>query len=307
MTGVDQLRGISLTQLRYFIRVAERESMTRAAEDLFVAQSAVSAAVSHLEKELGVQLFIRRHAKGLILTAAGKELLLRSRQTLTALAESLESIAGETQAFWGPLQVVCFSPLAPFYLPSILAGLKRDHPGVEVHVTEAVAGEVGEYLESGRAEVALTYDLALGDHIDRDVLAEIKPYAALPASHRLAGETGIRLADLVDEPMILVDLPFSRDYFIGVFTERGLTPNVQYRSSSYETVRAMVAQDHGYSLLHQLPATDSTYAGGRVVAVPIADDVRPLRVVVASLQSMRMSRRAIAFADRCRAVVAGDC
>lgn len=305
MTGVDQLRGISLTQLRYFIRVAERESMTRAAEDLYVAQSAVSSAVAHLEKELGVQLFIRRHAKGLILTAAGKELLLRARQTLTALAESLESIAGEAQAFWGPLHVVCFSPIAPFYLPSILAGLKRDHPGLEVHVTEAVAGEVGEYLESGRAEVALTYDLALGDGIDRDVLAEIHPYAALPAAHRLAGEASVKLADLVDEPMILVDLPFSRDYFIGVFTDRGLQPNVQYRSSSYETVRAMVAQDHGYSLLHQRPATDSTYAGGRVVAVPLADEVRPLRVVVASLQSMRMSRRAGAFAERCRAVVTG--
>jgi DNA-binding transcriptional LysR family regulator len=305
VTGVDQLRGISLTQLRYFIRVAERESMTRAAEDLYVAQSAVSSAVAHLEKELGVQLFIRRHAKGLILTAAGKELLLRARQTLTALAESLESIAGEAQAFWGPLHVVCFSPIAPFYLPSILAGLKRDHPGLEVHVTEAVAGEVGEYLESGRAEVALTYDLALGDGIDRDVLAEIHPYAALPAAHRLAGEGSVKLADLVDEPMILVDLPFSREYFIGVFTERGLQPNVQYRSSSYETVRAMVAQDHGYSLLHQRPATDSTYAGGRVVAVPLADEVRPLRVVVASLQSMRMSRRAGAFAERCRAVVTG--
>jgi DNA-binding transcriptional LysR family regulator len=305
VTGVDQLRGISLTQLRYFIRVAERESMTRAAEDLYVAQSAVSSAVAHLEKELGVQLFIRRHAKGLILTAAGKELLLRARQTLTALAESLESIAGEAQAFWGPLHVVCFSPIAPFYLPAILAGLKRDHPGLEVHVTEAVAGQVGEYLESGRAEVALTYDLALGDGIDRDVLAEIHPYAALPAAHRLAGEDSVKLADLVDEPMILVDLPFSREYFIGVFTERGLQPNVQYRSSSYETVRAMVAQDHGYSLLHQRPATDSTYAGGRVVAVPLADEVRPLRVVVASLQSMRMSRRAGAFAERCRAVVTG--
>ena len=82
--------------------------------------------------------------------------------------------------------MVCFSPLAPFYLPSILAGLKREHPGREVHVTEAVAGEVGEYLESGRAEVALTYDLALGNTIDRDVLAEIPPYAALPASHPLA-------------------------------------------------------------------------------------------------------------------------
>lgn len=304
MTGVDQLRGISLTQLRYFIRVAERESMTRAAEDLFVAQSAVSSAVAHLEKELGVQLFIRRHAKGLILTASGRELLLRARQTLTALAESLESIAGEAQAYWGPLHVVCFSPIAPFYLPSVLTGLKQEHPGLDVHVTEAVAGEVGEYLESGRAEVALTYDLALGDGIERDVLAEIRPYAALPASHRLAGAKTVRLADLVEEPMVLVDLPYSRDYFIGVFTERGMAPNVAYRSSSYETVRAMVAQDHGYSLLHQRPATDSTYAGGRVVAVPLADEVRPLRVVVASLQTMRMSRRAQAFADRCRAVVA---
>lgn len=304
MTGVDQLRGISLTQLRYFIRVAERESMTRAAEDLYVAQSAVSSAVAHLEKELGVQLFIRRHAKGLILTASGKELLLRARQILTSLAESLESIAGEAQAFWGPLNVVCFSPIAPFYLPSILTGLKLEHPGLDVHVIEAVAGEVTEYLESGRAEIALTYDLALGDCIERDVLAEIRPYAALPAAHRLAGEQAIKLADLADEPMILVDLPYSRDYFVGVFTDHGLQPNIAYRSSSYETVRAMVAQNHGYSLLHQRPASDATYAGGRVVAVPLADEVKPLRVVVATLQSMRMSRRARAFADRCRAVVA---
>ena len=83
-----------------------------------------------------------------------------------------------------------------------------------------------------------------------------------------------------------------------------MQPNVQYRSSSYETVRAMVAQEHGFSLLHQRPATDTTYAGGRVVAVPLADEVRPLRVVVATLQSMRMSRRANVFAERCRTVVA---
>ncbi|MEU6644690.1 LysR family transcriptional regulator [Saccharomonospora sp. NPDC046836] len=304
MSAVDLLREISLTQLRYFIRAAERESMTRAAEDLYVAQSAVSSAVAHLEKELGVQLFIRRHARGLILTPAGRELLLRARQVLNSLAESLEEIAGDAQAFWGTLHVVCFSPLAPFYLPSILSGLKEEHSGLDVHVSEAVAGEVGEFLESGRAEIALTYDLALGDGIQREVLAEIQPYVALPAGHRLAAATSLRLADLADEPMILVDLPYSRDYFIGVFTDRGLVPNIQYRSGSYETVRALVAQDHGYSLLHQRPATDTTYGGGRIVAVPIADVVEPLRVVVATLQSMKVSQRARAFADRCRAVVA---
>ncbi|MFI1464061.1 LysR substrate-binding domain-containing protein [Nocardia carnea] len=306
MSTGDLLREISLTQLRYFIRAAERESMTRAAEDLYVAQSAVSSAVAHLEKELGVQLFIRRHAKGLILTAAGRELLLRARQLLTSLAESLEVIAGDAQAFAGTLQVACFSPLAPFYLPSVLSGLKLAHPALDVHVSEADASEVGQHLESGRAEIALTYDLALGDCIDREVLAEIRPYVALPAGHKLVEERAVHLADLAAEPMILVDLPHSRDYFTGVFTDRGLQPNIQFRSSNYETVRAMVAQDHGYSLLHQRPATDTTYGGGRVVARPIADDVEPLRVVVATLGAMRISQRARAFADRCRAVVAHD-
>ncbi|WP_304413537.1 LysR family transcriptional regulator [Nocardia sp. BMG51109] len=304
MTSTDLLRDISLTQLRYFVRAAERESMTRAAEDLYVAQSAVSSSVAHLERELGVQLFIRQHAKGLILTAAGRELLLSTRQILTSLAESLETIAGEAQAFTGILQVVCFSPLAPFYLPAVLSGLKVAHPALDVHVSEADAIEVAQQLETGKAEIALTYDLALTDAVDREVLAEIRPYVALPAGHLLAQRnTAVHLAELADDPMILVDLPYSRDYFTGVFTERGLQPNIQYRSSSYETVRAMVAGGHGYSLLHQRPATDSTYGGGRVAALPIADDVVPLRVVVAALHSVRRSQRARAFVDRCREVI----
>ncbi|MFC4004138.1 LysR family transcriptional regulator [Prauserella oleivorans] len=300
---MDHLKDISITQLRYFIAAAERESMTRAAEDLFVAQSAISSAVTHLERELRTQLFIRRRAKGLILTSAGSKLLMHARRVLDSLAESLEELATDGQVTWGDLHVVCFSTIVPFYLPDILAGLRDDHPGLTVHVSEAVGGEVSAYLETGRAEVALTYDLGLGDLVERETLAEMRPYLALSQDHPLAGHSRLRLADLVAEPMILVDLPHSRDYFLSIFTGLGLTPNIQYRSSNYEAVRAMVAQNHGYAVLNQRPAMDSTYAGGRVVAVPIAEDVPCLDIVLASLKSARISRRAEVFGARCREVV----
>ena len=66
---------ITLTQLRYFATAAERRSMTEAARELFVAQSAVSAAVGQLEQQVGTQLFIRQRSKGLVLTPAGVQLL----------------------------------------------------------------------------------------------------------------------------------------------------------------------------------------------------------------------------------------
>ena len=62
---------VTLTQLRYFATAAERRSMTEAARELFVAQSAVSAAIGQLEQQVGTQLFIRQRSKGLVLTPAG--------------------------------------------------------------------------------------------------------------------------------------------------------------------------------------------------------------------------------------------
>ncbi len=87
----------SLRQLEYFIAAGETLSITLAAERIHISQPSISTAISFLEKELGVQLFIRHHAQGLSLTPAGRD-LLREAKNLVAQAERLYVFASETSS-----------------------------------------------------------------------------------------------------------------------------------------------------------------------------------------------------------------
>ncbi|WP_326712350.1 LysR family transcriptional regulator [Streptomyces sp. NBC_01474] len=290
----------TLVQLRYFLAAAELGSMTAAAHRINVSQSAVSTAVHHLERELGVQLLIRRHAKGLELTAAGERFLHELRGFLTHADELAESARSLGADLVGELAVGCFQTLAPFYLPRLLREFGERQPAVRVEVVEGDIPAVQESLRTGACELALLYDMDLDADIECEVLAMAPPYALVPEGHRLAGGGRARLADLADEPMILLDLPASRDYFRSVATKAGVEPRISHRTRSYETVRALVAAGYGWSLLNQRPAHDRTYDGSSVVALPLADPLPALPVVLAKLRGVRLTGRAQAFATACR-------
>ncbi|MEU7045561.1 LysR family transcriptional regulator [Streptomyces varsoviensis] len=290
----------TLVQLRYFLAAAELGSMTAAAQRINVSQSAVSTAVTHLERELGVQLLIRRHAKGLELTAAGERFQHELRGFLThadELAESARSLGSELV---GDLAVGCFQTFAPFYLPRLLRGFADRHPAVRVDVHEGDTPAVQGLLRTGQCELGLLYDLELDADIEHEVLAMAPPYALVHEGHRLAGSRRVRLADLGGEPMVLLDLPVSRDYFQSVAAKSGVRPKISHRTTNYETVRSMVAAGYGWSLLNQRPAHDGTYGGSRVVCLPLADQLPALPVVLAKLRGVRLTGRAQAFAATCR-------
>ena len=295
---------VTLTQLRYFVKAATYSSMTKAADELHIAQSAVSAAISQLEQQLGTQLFIRQRARGLALTAAGEEMLRDTRALLAHLDEVLDAAGGHVDQVRGTVRLACFVTLTPFVLPRLLSDLGARHPDLEVEVTETSAEAMRTVLRNGTAELALTYDLALGPGVDTEHLGVAAPYVALPPEHRLAGRKAIRLTELTDEPMVLLDLPDSRDYFESMLVNAGVTPNIRYRSASYETVRGLVARGHGFSILNQLPAHGETYDGGTVSAVAIRDEVPGLPIVLARLQSVRATARVLAVAAAARAIFA---
>ncbi len=294
---------LSLTQLRYFVAAAELGSMTGAADELYVAQSAVSTAIGNLESTVGAQLLVRRRAKGLQLTAAGTEFLGRARSILAAVDDAVGALRPESAA--GRLGVGCFRTLAPFYLPPVISALADEHPELQVDVTELTAEQVDEALVSQSIEIALTYDLGLGAEVTREVLATIPLYAAVAADHPLADRDEVSLADLVDEPMVLLDMPVSRDYFLHSFVSHGLRPSVRYRFASFESVRAMVASGHGFTLLNQQPKVASTYAGGELHRLTIRESVRPLDLVLATRAAAGPSSvKARLFAEECRQAVA---
>lgn len=295
---------VTLTQMRYFVEAAAQLTMTGAAQRLNVAQSAVSAAIASLERQVGTQFFIRQRSKGLVLTPAGERFVRDAQSILAHVDESLEQARGEQQSLAGRVRMVCFSTLAPFLLPGLLTRLRDKHPQLELEVVEGDMADCVNALLTGQADLALCYDMALPAPLATTVVDGAPPYVALPPDHLLAAESVIELASLRDEPFILLDMPHTRDLMLSLARLTGAEPDTRFRSSSYETVRTFVAHGHGYSILHQRPHHDLTYDGGRVALVEIADEVPELLTVLAHLRTQRPTARVRAVAQAVRWQVA---
>jgi DNA-binding transcriptional LysR family regulator len=296
------MRNFTLTQLRYFAVVAETESMTRAAERLLVSQSAVSTAMTELERILGTQLFLRNRSTGLRLTSTGRQFAAEVKPFLEHADALFESTYGPSEALTGELVVGVFSPLASFRLPIILQAFESRHPGVEVIILEADLATLHAALREGRCDLALMYGHGLGAEFTSEVLERVPPHAVVSADHPLANSPAqeVALRDLAGEPLILLDLPHSREYYESLFALAGVTPNIRHRFSGYETVRSFVARGHGYALLNQRVHNDVPYSGGRVVPLRLTDDLPPSEVMLVRLTEAVPGRRALAFESSCR-------
>ncbi|GAA1001968.1 LysR substrate-binding domain-containing protein [Subtercola frigoramans] len=295
---------ITLAQLRYFVAAAEHLSMTAAAEEKFVAQSAVSSAIAQLEARAGAQLFIRRRAKGLALTPAGRRLLDDVRTLLTGLDAAIDAARDTDGEPRGTVRIGFFVTIAPFVLPEVLSRSKVRFPELLVEVEEMDAQSAAQALREGRVELALGYDFGIGDDLVREVVEATPPYVLLAADHPLAQRESIGLRELGREKLVLLDLPHSREYFLALLGSVGFEPEIRHRTPSFETVRAMVAHGHGFSILNQQPAHALAYDGGVVAAVQISDPVEPLPIVITTMQGTRQSARAAAIAGIIREVFA---
>ncbi|GAB2805520.1 LysR family transcriptional regulator [Streptomyces daliensis] len=299
--------GFTLVQLRYFLAAAERGSMTEASLELHIAQSAVSAAVHSLERDLQVQLFIRRRGRGLTLTPAGERLRQQARDLLARAREVEQEARGDGGTLSGPVTVGCFVTLAPYYLPPLFSECTARFPDVEIGVVEAETDQLVQALTAGRVDFALTYGLGLTaeQNLHTETIAIAPAYVIVAAGHPLAARGSVELSELSAEPLVLLDLPHSRDYFHSLVAATGTAPDVRYRTQSYETVRSLVARGLGYSVLNQRPATGQTYGGGEVAELELRDGGPPLEVKIASVGGMTHTARARAVMDLLRETAAG--
>lgn len=289
----------TLNQLRYFNEVARHESMRIAAEELHVSQSAVSTAIAQLERSLRVQLFIRQRNRSVILSPDGRRFAAQTRAFLTQ-AESLSeqgSLLGGTLS--GVLTVGVYAPIAPFRFPRVLTTFEEQHPGIDVDLIAGDLEVVRAALTGGDCEIALMYGHGLGPGFETRILEEVRPHVFVSADHPAAGSGAVRLADFAAEPLIQLDLPYSRDYYDQLFRLVGVAPQVRYRFNDYETVRSFAAMGHGYALLNQDP-TPTTYSGAELVALDLVDELPGIEVMVVWPEHTRLTRRAQAFVRACR-------
>ncbi|MGI9372036.1 MAG: LysR family transcriptional regulator [Hyphomicrobiales bacterium] len=289
----------TLRQLEYFVTAAEAGSVAGAASKLNVSQPSISTAIAKLEDMLGVQVFMRHHAAGISLTPAGARLIAEARNLLRHSEEFERQAQRAGGEIAGTLKLASFTTLGPAILPGIISGFADLYPDVMLDVSEATQDDLIEGLRQSRFEQAIIYAVDLPDDIDAVSLAEIAPYVLLPQDHHLAKNETIELNALVEEDFILLDVPPSRDFFLGLFETAGLTPKVAFTSPSIELVRGLVGRGLGYSLLVTRPHGDMTYDGQKLVGRPIAGNPEPGRIALARSQHLRKTRLMVAFEEFC--------
>lgn len=293
----------TLKQLSYFVAAGEAGSVIKASENIHVSQPSISSAIARLEDSCGVQLFIRHHAQGISLTAAGRE-FLREAKALLNHGSQLQSFAGElSNRVMGTIEVGCFIPLAPIITPELCLGFMATHPDADIKVREAHQGNLLQLLRQGSIDLALTYDLQLQNDIDFIHLAELPPYALMAADHPLSGHSPIDLSELVNEPMILLDLPLSSEYFMGLFSARKLKPTIKLRTRQTDVQRGLVASGYGFSLANVRPVNKQALDGNSLKYVPLEGKQLPLNLGIALLKRNPITPVQTAFIDHCARVV----
>ena len=293
----------TLRQLEYFIAAGESGSITQASERLSISQPSISTAISHLEQELGVQLFVRHHAQGLSLTPVGRQMLVEARRVIQ-MAEGLYAVASEaTDQIRGQLSVGSMVTLAPMSMPELAHGFMETYPGTQIRQFEENQEWLLDRLRRVEIDIAITYDLQIPDGITFVPLASLPPHVVVSDSHPFASLPEVSLTQLAAEPLILLDLPLSREYFFALFFKAGLEPRISARSAHQEVVRTMVANGYGYTLANVRPRSDVALDGRRVVRVPLAGAHRPMVIGTATLANVPKSRLLDAFEAHCRACV----
>lgn len=296
----------TLRQLEYLVAVAECGSVALAAERCHVSSPSISAAIAQLEQEFGLPLFIRRHAQGLSLTEGGRQFTEAARAVLAAGAALNDRAAELTGQVRGPLAVGCLLTFAQVVLPRLRRSFAEAHPEVEFRQSEHDHAALIEALRHARLDAALSYDLELPGDLEFLPLLPLAPYALLPEGHPLAGRVQVTAADLAPHPMVLLDLPYSADYFLSFFTAEGLRPQIAERTRDMGVMRAMVANGFGYSIANIRLGSDRAPDGRRLVFVPLVTPRAPMRMGLILPAGGPLRRAVAAFADHCRAVLTED-
>ncbi|MCV2868918.1 LysR family transcriptional regulator [Defluviimonas sp. WL0002] len=294
----------TLRQLEYFVAVGEAGSIALASEKVHVSSPSISTAIAQLEAEFGLALFVRKHAQGLALTQAGRQLMDQARHVLRE-ADALNRLTGEiTGCVQGPLAVGCLLTFAQIVLPALRRGFETRHPEVRVRQSELNQQQIFEALRSGALDVALTYDLGLPDDLRFFPLATLPPYALFPDGHPLADRSSVLVGDLRDHPMVLLDLPLSADYFLSFFRAAGIRPVIAERTRDIAVMHSLVGNGFGYSIANFRPPNDLSPDGRKLRFVPLLGKVRPMVMGLLTAEGAESVLTVRSFMDHCRGVVA---
>ncbi|QFT57347.1 HTH-type transcriptional activator CmpR [Sulfitobacter sp. THAF37] len=262
----------TLKQLLYFDAARRNRSIARAAAEMNISQSSITAAVDQIEQSVGVELFRRIPAKGVVPTRMGDEVgrhISGFLEQARLFQSDMMSLGGNPT---GTLRLGCFEPTAPYVLPPLLRRISDGYPEIRIDLMEGDMEQMSDVLQTGAVDAALTYEMEVRPEHSFVPLFEAPPYALVPESSHLAHRTELSLQDLVDVPMVALDVPRTRGYFQRLFKNAGLTPTVVHSTKSGAVLRGLIAAQFGHGILNICSPADRDPTQG-YLSLPIVAPV----------------------------------
>jgi LysR family hydrogen peroxide-inducible transcriptional activator len=278
-------------QLRYFCAVAETGNFTRAAEREQVAQPSLSQQIMKLEEELAVRLFDRL-GRSVRLTDMGQMFLPRARAILSELRAAKEEVAQRQSSVSGPISVGVIPTIAPYFMPTRIAGFSRRYPEAALTVVEDVTVRLMDRLRAGLLDMAVMALPARGQDLECYPLRTERLYAILPKGHRLGKKRSLLMKELREEPFLLLrDDHCFRETSIEICKRARMMPQVIFESGQFSSILGMVGAGLGVSIVPEMALeqrADCTF-------VLIADEKASRTIGAATLKGHFLSRVQKAF------------
>lgn len=270
---------VTLRQIRYFVAVAEAGSVTAAAADVNISQSAITEAVKALQAQLGVGLLERR-ARGVALTHQGHQFLRHARAILSAVADASLAVTSDPRTAEGHLNLGVTHIVAGYFLADPLARFRRIYPGITYKVVEDARRFVEHLLINGELDIGAVILSNLDDAaaFETRVLVQSRHRLWLPPHHPLNAQDRIGLADIAREPQIALAVDEYRRSNEEIWRAAGLTPKIHMTTASVEAIRSLVATGAGIALLPDMLYRPWSLEGDRLEAREVADSLPTLDV-----------------------------
>lgn len=292
---------MELRQLRYLEAVARHRHFTRAAEELHVAQSALSHQIRRLEAELGAPLFART-SRSVVPTEAGAALAARARRVLDEVEAGRAEIDALQGLIRGRLTIGAMLPAGELDVPRLLTGFSGAHPGIEMVVREGTAGDMLRHLAEGEVDAAFALVAGpLPDGITSATLSEEELVAVFPPGGGDPDpDRAVPLAELAGRPLITPRADSAVRQALEEATA-GAPLRITLESGDPFFLRCLAAVGFGTAIL---PRSLAERDGPPVVAASIDP---PLRLPVGLLWPERrhLSPAARAFVEHVRRAAAG--
>lgn len=243
---------MELTQLKYFVTIAETLSFTGAAELLHVSQPALSYQMRRLEGELGTQLF-RRSGRRISLTSDGDLFLPLARSVLSRASEAVRLLQDRSGVETGDVRLGANPSVGTYLLPAVVASFHEAFPRVRVELAEGGDLELQHRVYSGSLDFAVVTAPGSPQSLEVVPLGSEEVLVTTSLRHRLAERRAIDLSELAFDDFVLPTNAFNlATQVVDACRRAGFEPRVAYQAGSIESVKNFVRQGLGVSMLPSL-------------------------------------------------------